>query len=247
VLQADQRQDWNDLARLDPYWAILSDSSSRFGRWDRAAFLRSGADAIEPVLRDGRRHGHPHRLEEALDFGCGTGRLTLALSRHFTRCLGLDVSDQMIDQARAVADGSGCRFAVNSGGDLSAFDSNAFDFVVSFLVLQHIPSARAKERFISEFIRVLRPGGLLAFQVPSWLPPYNRLQPRARLYALLRGLGVSRAQLYHRFRLHPIRMSFLPRERVLAIIDGAGGRLLEVRETRAGRAVSNDYLVTKGD
>ena len=26
-------QDWNELAELDPYWAILTASGKRFGRW----------------------------------------------------------------------------------------------------------------------------------------------------------------------------------------------------------------------
>jgi hypothetical protein len=41
-------------------------------------------------------------------------------------------------------------------------------------------------------------------------------------------------------------MSFLTRSRVLAVIEAAGGRTLNVRERRVeGGVISSDYLATK--
>lgn len=242
-----QRQDWEDLSALDPYWAILSDSTRRFGGWDRNAFLRSGREEIDAVLRDGLRFGLPRARRDALDFGCGAGRLTQALARDFERCLGLDISPQMIDEARAVAAGiENCHFATHQAADLASLDTGSFDLVVSRLVLQHIPRADERASYVAEFIRILRPGGLLAFQLPSQIPVRHRLQPRPRLYGLLRRVGVSRTRLYRQLHLHPIRMSALPRSRVLRAIEAAGGRTLDLREQRvAGGVISSDYLVTK--
>jgi SAM-dependent methyltransferase len=241
------RQDWEDLSVLDPYWAILSEPARRFGGWDRDAFLRSGRTAIDALLGDGARFGLPLARHDALDFGCGAGRLTRALSSHFERCIGLDISAHMIDEAREVnADIKNCRFAVHETADLSPLDTHSFDLVVSLIVLQHIPAADAKARYIGEFVRVVRPGGLVAFQLPSQIPAWHRIQPGPRLYGLLRGAGVSRTTLYHQLHLHPIRMSHLTRSRVLAVIDAAGGRTLDIREQRvAGGVISSDYLVTK--
>jgi SAM-dependent methyltransferase len=242
-----QRQDWEDLSVLDPYWAILSDPARRFGGWDREAFLQSGREAIDAMLRDGVRFGLPLARHDALDFGCGAGRLTQALSGHFERCLGLDISAQMIAEAREVTEGiENCRFAVHDIPDLAPLDTSSFDLVVSRIVLQHIPAADAKERYIAEFVRVLRPGGLLAFQLPSRIPAWHRIQPRPRLYGLLRRAGVSRTRLYQQLHLHPIRMSFLSRSRVLGVIAAAGGRTLNVGEQQVtGGVISSDYLVTK--
>ena len=53
-----------------------------------------------------------------------------------------------------------------------------------------MPAARAKERYVGELVRVLRPGGLLALQLPSAIPARHRIQPRPRAYALLRRAGV---------------------------------------------------------
>jgi SAM-dependent methyltransferase len=242
-----ERRDWEDLSVLDPYWGILSEPARRFGRWDREAFFQTGREAVDALLRDSTRLGFPLARHDALDFGCGAGRLTQALSRHFERCLGLDISMQMIREARVVTSHIGnCRFAVHDTADLSFLDTSSFDLVLSFIVLQHIPSADAKARYVAEFVRVLRPGGLVAFQLPSQIPAWHRIQPRPRLYGVLRRAGVSRTRLYQQLRLHPIRMSFLPRSRVLGVIEAAGGRTLDVREQKvAGGVISSEYLVTK--
>src|SRR5207248_6286253 len=105
---------------------------------------------------------------DALDFGCGAGRLTVALAEHFERCLGLDISARMIERARAVSDGmQNCRFDVLDSSGLAGVETGSFDFIVSRFVLQHMPSNLEKTCSIREFVRVLRPGGLLCFQLPS--------------------------------------------------------------------------------
>jgi SAM-dependent methyltransferase len=250
AMRADrERRDWDDLSALDPYWAILSDRARRFGGWDRDAFLRSGRDEVDALLAAGARFGLPLARDEALDFGCGAGRLTQAIARDFRRCLGLDVSGRMIGEARGLArDVHNCEFAIQEAPDLTSLPSAGFDLVVSRLVLQHIAESESKERYIGEFLRVLRPGGLLALQLPSYIPARHRIQLRPRLYGLLRRAGISPTRLYERLHLHPIRMSALTSSRVLRVIDAAGGRTLEVRhQPVAGGVISSDYLATKGD
>ncbi len=243
----EQRQEWEELSALDPYWAILSDRARRFGGWDRAAFLSSGRAEIDALLGEGSRFGAPVARDDALDFGCGAGRLTLAIAGEFGRCLGLDVSEQMVAQAREIASGvENCEFAAHDAPSLAGLQSASFDLVVCRLVLQHVRGAAAKERYVAELVRVLRAGGLLALQLPSHIPARHRVQPRPRLYRLLRRAGVSSERLYRQLRLHPIRMGALTRSRVLDVIEAAGGRALDVREERVeGGVTSNDYLVTK--
>jgi SAM-dependent methyltransferase len=246
---SSQRRDWEDLSVLDPYWAILSDPARRFGGWDREAFLQSGRETIEATLRDGERFGLPLAHRTALDFGCGAGRLTHALSGHFDWCVGLDISAPMIEEAKGVTDSiENCHFAVHDTPDLKGIETSSFDLVVSRIVLQHITAADVKEQYIAEFVRVLSPGGLLAFQLPSQIPLRHRIQLRPKLYRLLRQAGISRERLYKQLNLHPIKMSSLSRARVLGVIGVAGGRILDVRELEStGGVISNEYLVTKDD
>ena len=63
-----------------------------------------------------------------------------------------------------------CQYIHYQGDDLKSLTTQAFDFVCSLLVLQHNSSEYA-QRYIAEFVRVLNPGGLLVFQVPSGLRP----------------------------------------------------------------------------
>src|SRR3954454_10444590 len=93
-------QDWNDLAALDPLWAIMSDARRKHGGGGTEAFLATGADEVEGLMRPAAGLGAPGRRETALDFGCGVGRATHALARHFDRCVGVDVSPHMIKLAR---------------------------------------------------------------------------------------------------------------------------------------------------
>ncbi|MCW3056350.1 MAG: hypothetical protein JWO21_319 [Solirubrobacterales bacterium] len=153
----------------------------------------------------------------------------------------------MIAEARQMAtDSQNCDFMVHDSSSLAMFETNSFDLVVCQIVLQHIPGRDAKAGYITEFLRVLRPEGLLALQLPSWIPARHRIQLRPRLYGFLRRAGVSRAMLYQRLRLHPIRMSFMDRASVVRLISAAGGRTLDIRDhTVAGGVVSTDYLVTK--
>ena len=89
------------------------------------------------------RLSHPRRRESALDFGCGLGRLTRALSRRFESAIGLDLSETMVERARNLnAAVRGCEFRVNTWPDLRDFSEQSFDLVYSGRVLQHLPGQR---------------------------------------------------------------------------------------------------------
>ena len=101
--------------------------------------------------------------------------------------------------------------------------------------------------YIAEFVRTLKPGGLLVMQIPCYIPLRNRLQARPRLYSWLRDMGVPARALYQRLQLHPIPMTFLPERDVLNTLDENGGRILEVvPDDRAPKHISSrTYFVTK--
>jgi ubiquinone/menaquinone biosynthesis C-methylase UbiE len=239
---ADQERDWNELAELDPYWAILTSPGTRFGAWDSDEFFATGSREIDGLMRRAAELGHPVARERALDFGCGVGRLTRPLAGHFGECVGVDISEGMVEQARRLnADVPHATFVVNAAGDLHRFDDASFDLVYSVIVLQHVPDRVAIERYIGEFCRVLRPGGLAIFQLPSHIPKIFRLQWRRRLYLLLRRLGLSAAFLYRRLRLMPIAMSWMADDDVVALVAAHGARALEV-ETVAASGLLNAGL-----
>ncbi len=137
--------DWETLGRADPYYGVLSDPKFHAGALNdaaRAEFFASGESEVQATLataRDllGRRE---LRLNRVLDFGCGVGRLTIPLARAATRVLGVDASAGMIDEARRNCAAFGVSNAdfLHSAAGVDAVDGH-FDFVHSYIVLQHIP------------------------------------------------------------------------------------------------------------
>jgi ubiquinone/menaquinone biosynthesis C-methylase UbiE len=248
---SQQERDWNELAELDPYWAILTRPGLRYGAWDSDEFFATGEVEIDIVMRRAAELGHPEGRERALDFGCGLGRLTRPLAGHFDECVGVDISEGMVRGARDLnAEVPGATFVVNPAEDLRRFDDASFDLVYSVIVLQHVPDREAIESYVAEFCRVLRPGGLAIFQLPSHIPKVFRLQWRRRLYLGLRRLGLRAAFLYRRLRLLPIAMSSIPEVDIVALVTSRGGRVLEVETSGATGVLnaglkSSTYYVTR--
>jgi SAM-dependent methyltransferase len=167
---------WDRLGRDDPLWAVLTDARTKGGRWDAGAFFTTGVIEVDRILRRASEQNVEPDWTSALDFGCGVGRLTQALSRFFESTVGVDIAPSMIAEAeRRNINGLPCRFVVNAQPDLRLFDDSSFDLVLSLLVLQHI-NPRYSKTYIGEFLRVLRPGGLAVFQIPS-----RRVGPSRRI------------------------------------------------------------------
>jgi ubiquinone/menaquinone biosynthesis C-methylase UbiE len=108
-----------------------------------------------------------------LDVGCGTGATTAILAKWGLTVSGLDVSPNMVAQARRL--NPTLPFTVGSMTSLAAVDSSV-GAVCAWYSIIHIPDEHLNAVF-EEFHRVLVPGGLvlLAFQVGD--------QPRALSHA----------------------------------------------------------------
>jgi SAM-dependent methyltransferase len=248
VTDLDQlRADWEYLAQTDPLWAICSDPTKAGGAWQPAEFFASGEAEIETVLTHLDSLGlRPDYSGQALDFGCGVGRLTRALAARFAACVGVDISDTMIaaanDWNRA---GDRCVYLVNDRDDLRRFEDGSFSFIYSSIVLQHMePPFMA--HYITEFVRLLTPDGILVFQVPDTLKHRDRIADlrvrlalRTRLRRLLgRGARVeARTEPPGRMEMHCLKERSVRR-----IIRSAGGTVVDVRLTNSTELDFNGYL-----
>jgi SAM-dependent methyltransferase len=178
----DLRDTWNELGRRDAMWAVLSGPLEARRAWDPAAFFQTGVDEVNAVLGRVRALGVTPRLERALDFGCGIGRLSQALAAHFAEVDGVDIAAAMLEQAQTYnVAGARCRFHLNEQDSLALFPDDSFDFLYSSITLQHM-DPRFSRRFLREFFRVVRPGGVVVFQIPSEVvatdaPPHIVAQP----------------------------------------------------------------------
>ncbi len=196
----DTDRDWERFGETDPYWAVLTDD--RFRRKNLSAqaleeFYRTGEHHVESVLASIRSHvDADFAPASALDFGCGVGRLVVALAKTCQRVVGVDVSDHMLAEARAQCESRGLtnvRF-VKGDDDLSQVREK-FDLVHSFLVMQHIPTARG-ERLFERLVERMNDDavGVIHVTYAVGAPPRDRgLPPAARRPLALRiPVGLAR-------------------------------------------------------
>jgi SAM-dependent methyltransferase len=167
---ADLQSTWEDLAKQDPLWAILSVPAKKGGKWDLEEFFYQGRAEATRVLQKVTSL-HSLRFEAALDFGCGVGRVTQYFADQFQKVIGVDISARMIELARQFNQSrQNVEYCHNPHRDLAMFTDRSFDFVYSNLVLQHMKPMYAV-RYINEFFRITRPDGIIVFQIPAHFTP----------------------------------------------------------------------------
>jgi SAM-dependent methyltransferase len=161
------RDDWTRLGAEDPLWAVYVAPGTRGGRWNVEEFFALGSREVDRALGELDRFGLSPRRNVAVDFGCGVGRLSAALARHFAEVVGVDISPTMLERARELDRSEGrCRFVLNESDSLAFLADGSVDLVYSSLVLQHMPPPLAA-RYLREFARVLADDGVAVFQVAS--------------------------------------------------------------------------------
>src|SRR6202049_3344873 len=185
-LAQQMRADWNQRAVEDAYYYV---AFGRRGQDDRE-FFDSAADVIHALEAELKRlPPADRRSRRAMEIGCGPGRLMRPMSWNFGEIHGVDVSDEMIRLATQKLKGSINAFPrVTDGTDLSCYANEFFDFVYSYAVFQHIPTAEVVFSYLTEAWRVLKPGGILRCQI-------NSLPKTAKRYTTWEGVRISAAEV----------------------------------------------------
>lgn len=235
-----------DLAQvIDKHRAVLSSSVaeddflSGIGRQVPShAFLRNCTQSVyarqveflSALLKESH-DVEPGRIR-VLDWGCGKGHITYLLKRRGFDVTSCDVDgrtgDSAFGQDTPIIDQLQIRVIPLTHVRHLPFDTNTFDCVVSFGVLEHVPSDRDS---LLEIRRILRPGGLLYVTfLPyflSWTQAagrlrgdhyHDRLYSRRSFAGLVSGAGfeVCRLQLGQLFPKNSIPLSW---DRLLEPID----------------------------
>ena len=108
-----------------------------------------------------RRYSHRSR---ALDFGCGTGRSTRFLKNLGLNVIGADISEAMLDQARAL-DPSG-EYHLIRNNIAEEFAPGSFDVILAAFTFDNMPT-EAKSSALSQLRILLAPDGCLLLVVSS--------------------------------------------------------------------------------
>ena len=137
------------------------DVRSRFApvaaNYTRSSFHTS-SERLQEVLELAR----PKPGDLALDVATGTGNTAFALAPHVRRVIGLDVTREMLDQARRITAEKEVKNADWVLGDVAAlpFEDESVDLYTVRAAPHHF---RDVDLFLSEAFRVLKPDGGAAF------------------------------------------------------------------------------------
>jgi len=164
-----------------------------------------------------------HRV---LDLGCGSGRHAFGALRRGADVLACDLGRPELAEVRDIVAAMGDAGEIPAGAFATAVGADArrlpfadggFDRIIAAEVLEHIDDDGAA---LAELARVLRPGGVLAVTVPSWLPEklcwllseeyhapavvggHVRIYTLRRLRALLREAGLLPLGRHRAHALH---------------------------------------------
>jgi ubiquinone/menaquinone biosynthesis C-methylase UbiE len=262
------QENWNAFGRRDPLWAVLTDPNKKGKRWDPEEFFRSGTDEISAVVEYVASLRPAFKRDRALDFGCGVGRLTQSLAGHFVETYGVDIAASMLSLAEQFnRHGTRVKYVLNQKNDLTIFSDNSFDFVYSNIVLQHMEPQYALN-YIKEFIRIIAPGGLILFHLPSesvslentTFPKgeiknsFLQLTPNIhkvyrRTQSIFRWYAFRVASMFPRLREPEMEMYGVPRKEVEHLLEASAAILLDVRESKSAGPTWKgfQYCVSKSE
>lgn len=176
----DTDRDWKKFGEQEPYFGVLSHSDflkSNLSEESLSTFFASGRRHVDHVMATIRDSLVPtFAPTRVLDYGCGVGRLVIPFAASSHSVVGIDVSPEMLNEARANCG----KFGVTSVrllhvDEMESLEPASFDLVHSFIVFQHIPVARG-ERILRKLIALLADDGVGAvhFTFHDRRPPLRR-------------------------------------------------------------------------
>jgi len=171
---------WDRRARENALFFV--DNSLDYNAPDEQAFWAGGETVLDAVLSAVGASLRP--TDRVVEIGCGVGRLTRPMAARAASVTAVDVSEEMLAQARRLNEGlPKVTWMLGDGVSLAGIPDGTADACVSHVVFQHIPDPAITFGYLRDIGRVLRPGGWAAFQVSND-PGIHR-----------RRLGVARTRL----------------------------------------------------
>ena len=149
---------WEKWGGQNPYFGVLGVETSDVESYEtKEWFFKTGRAHIERMLDTADRIlGGPDKTEAVLDFGCGVGRLLPPLAERF-KVIAIDISPSMLKLAEKNTE---VYHNIQFHRSLHE-DQSPFDFVHSFITLQHIRREQGMP-IIEKMMSLLRPGGVFA-------------------------------------------------------------------------------------
>lgn len=155
---------WDARARENALYFV--DNTVDYNSPDAERFWAEGERIVDTILEAVGAQLRPD--DEVVEIGCGVGRLTRALAARARSVAALDVSAEMLAQAKDANAGlDNVRWVPGDGTSLAGIDDASTDACFSHVVFQHIPDPGITLGYVREMGRVLRSGGWSAFHISN--------------------------------------------------------------------------------
>lgn len=162
----DTDLDWSIIATHQPFFGVLSNEKFLAENLTPEAideFYATGRADIDYVAERLREvGGGEFQPAAALDFGCGVGRLSFAMTAYAKRVVGVDVALDML----RIANEQSAR-AQNEVEFRATAPEGTIDWLNSLIVFQHIPPDRG-HAIMRSLVELVAPGGYVSIQLPFY-------------------------------------------------------------------------------
>lgn len=121
-----------------------------------------GPMIIEPFASEIATRIHHAHVNQVLELGCGTGRVTAHLRKALPESAMLiasDISQEMLTIARNKLGSGNIKWSIIDAQELP-FADNSMDLIVCYFGYMFVPD---RKKAFAQAFRVLRPGGMLVF------------------------------------------------------------------------------------
>ena len=234
------KQEWDQFGKVNPQWAVLNKKGKKLNLEE---FFKTGEVEIGKIMTHFTKKRHIVGNHTCLDFGCGMGRLTQGLAPYFKKVYGVDISPSMIKLSKQHNKyPKKCEFILNNVDNLSIFKNNTFDFIYTSIVLQHM-EPQYFLKYIKEFLRILKPNGILLFQLPSkrkisWQTLIEIIFPKFITHFAIKKVYGAIMEMYT-----------FDKNKMVNFLHKNNGKILEItKDNSAGkRFISFKYLVKKNE
>jgi SAM-dependent methyltransferase len=203
------------------HWSRIASEWIAWGRTPHHDAFWSYREAFAAFVGEGKG--------EALEVGCGEGRIARELKRCGYRVTAVDAVRELLDAA-AAAD-SADDYVLAAAADLP-FDDGSFDLVVAYNMLMDVDNVPAA---MKEMRRVLRPDGQLLLSIVHPFADHGRFESdQADSPLVVTGTYFGRQRFEQMVERDGLRMRFAgwmqPLEAYAMALEDAGLAITSLRE-----------------